>query len=315
MASELVPIPVPPSSPAVWSGPDDVVDAWLAGRSPRTLRAYAGDLDHFARFVGADSGGSAVDYLLNNGHGQANACVLGYRGWMTGLGLAAATIARRLAALRSVVKCARMLGRTTWSLDVEAPKAAKYRDTRGPGLDGWRRMVDRAKGDGDTPKARRDRALIRLLHDRALRRGEAVGLDLADVDLAEATVEVLGKGRSQTERLTIGEPTVKALREWIESRGPDPGPLFIRLDPGGQGQRLTGEGVRLIVGRLAEGSGIDRRVRPHGLRHGAITESLDRGDDIRHVMKFSRHKDMKTLMIYDDSREDAGGDIAKKFEE
>ena len=84
--------------------------AWLAGRSPRTLRAYAGDLDHFARFAGAGSGGHAVDLLLGMSHGQANACVLAYRNAMTDGGLAAATIARRLAALRSVVKCARTSG-------------------------------------------------------------------------------------------------------------------------------------------------------------------------------------------------------------
>ena len=55
-------------------------------------------------------------------------------------GLATATIARRLAALRSMVKLARALGRIAWTLDIAGPKAEPYRDTRGPGLDGWRTL-------------------------------------------------------------------------------------------------------------------------------------------------------------------------------
>jgi integrase/recombinase XerC len=50
---------------------------------------------------------------------------------------------------------------------------------------------------------------------------------------------------------------------------------------------------------------------PHGLRHQAITRALDLGRDLRDVAKFSRHRDVRTLMIYDDSRRDVGGDIAK----
>jgi integrase/recombinase XerC len=177
-------------------------------------------------------------------------------------------------------------------------------------------MLAAADRLGDTPKARRDRAIIRLLHDRGLRRGEAVGLDLADVDLTEGTVEILGKGRSQTERLTIGPATVQAMAGWIESRGSHPGPLFVRLDPGKNlGGRLTGEAVRLIVAGIAKLAGLDRVCRPHGLRHAAITEALDRGRDVRDVAKFSRHKDVRTLLIYDDSRLDVGGDIARMLEE
>jgi hypothetical protein len=50
----------------------------------------------------------------------------------------AATIARRLAALRSIVKLDRTLGRVAWSVDIEGPRNESHRDTRGPGLDGWR---------------------------------------------------------------------------------------------------------------------------------------------------------------------------------
>jgi integrase/recombinase XerC len=314
MSTELVPIIPAQSLPAI--SQVDLVAAFLAGRNLRTLRAYGGDLDDFARFLGSPDRKSAIEALLAAGQGGANAWALGYRNGLLARELSPATIARRLAALRSVVKLARTLGRVAWTLDVEAPKAVRYRDTRGPGQDGWLKMLAAAEGLSDTPKARRDRALLRLLHDRGLRRGEVVGLDLADVDLAEGTVEILGKGRSQKERLTIGPATVEAMTRWIEVRGSEPGPLFHRLDPGKNlGGRLTGDAVRRIVAGIAKLAGIDRVVRPHGLRHQAITRALDLGQDIRDVAKFSRHKDIRTLMIYDDSRRDVGGTIAKLLED
>ena len=118
-----------------------------------------------------------------------------------------------------------------------------YRDTRGPGHDGWRRLWSFAEALGDSQKARRDRAVLRLLYDRGLRRGELVVLDLADVDLDDDSpgVSIIGKGRTESGRLTINEPTRRTLVAWMESKGDEPGPLFIRLDPGGLGQRLTGE--------------------------------------------------------------------------
>jgi len=52
-------------------------------------------------------------------------------------------------------------------------------------------------------------------------------------------------------------------------------------------------------------------VRPHGLRHAAITHALDvTGGDVRRVQKFSRHRDLRTLTVYDDNRQDIAGQVA-----
>ena len=74
---------------------------------------------------------------------------------------------------------------------------------------------------------------------------------------------------------------------------------------------MTGEAVRLIIARIGQAAGLDRVPGPHGLRHQAITRALDLGRDLRDVAKFSRHRDIRTLAIYDDSRRDVGGDIAR----
>lgn len=120
-------------------------------------------------------------------------------------------------------------------------------------------------------KALRDRAVLRLLYDLGLRRSEVVGLDVDDLDLDAGTVAVLGKGRTQKSSLTLPGPTKEAIRQWLELRGMELGPLFINFDRARKGCRLTGTSLYRIVRSLGEQVGL--RVRPHGLRHTAITEA------------------------------------------
>jgi integrase/recombinase XerC len=57
-----------------------------------------------------------------------------------------------------------------------------------------------------------------------------------------------------------------------------------------------------------------RPVAPHGLRHASITHARDLGRDLRDVAKFSRHKNIQTLLVYDDNRRDVGGEIARQID-
>src|SRR5271166_3537096 len=200
--------------------PEDIYDAWLEGRNARTQRAYEADLRDFAAFLRLDTSNQATVALVAAGHANANRIALAYRADMASRGLAASTIAHRLAALRSMLKLARQIGQITWNLDVESPKVQTYRDTRGPGDDGWKairqRAADRAKGG--EPVRVRDRAILRVTHDLGLRVSELVGLDLADVELlgeVPSAVWILGKNRTAKEMLSLAEPTAQALRQWI----------------------------------------------------------------------------------------------------
>src|SRR2546423_1352929 len=80
-----------------------LIERWKEGRSPDTLKAYSGDLAHFAHWHRAENVGASVDALLRGGHGQANETARAYRSAMVDEGLAPATINRRLSALRSLV--------------------------------------------------------------------------------------------------------------------------------------------------------------------------------------------------------------------
>lgn len=310
--TELVPSFAPVS-------PDDIVGHFLAGRNPRTLRAYDGDLKDFARFVGLDDPRRAVASLLAAGPASANAAVLRYRVAMEEKGLSPATVGRRLAAVRSVVKLARTLGQIVWTIEIQSPKVETYRDTRGPGRDGVRSIVGGLKSGGSAVRVR-DLAIVRLLYDLALRRGELVALDLEDVEIEgtpprPVSLWARGKGRGSKERFTLPDGTILALMGWLEIRGPEPGPLFLRLDPAvkytGESGRLTDRSVGRLVGRAGVRAGLDRKVRAHGLRHAAITSALDQTSDVTKVQRFSRHKDLRTLGIYDDRRQDFAGQIAR----
>jgi integrase/recombinase XerC len=299
------PAAVPPSVPECYR----LVSLFFDGRKPKTLAAYQADLEDFRRYMCAPTLTNAAHWLLDGPPSVANEFALIYRSKMIERGLQPATINRRLATLRSLVKFANTLGLVSWTLSVENLPVLPYRDTDGPDREGFRAMLD-AAGAQPGPKGLRDVALLRLLHDLGLRRGEAVRLDTDDVDLPGNRILILGRGRSQKkEPVTLPEPTRAALAAWLEARGSEPGPLFVNFDRAGKGHRLTGTAVYHIVGRLGAKAGLS--VRPQELRHLAITTALDRTDgDVRAVAEFSRHKDLRPLSRYCDNRQELAGKVA-----
>src|SRR6202041_844935 len=141
--------------------------------------------------------------------------------------LAPATVNRRLAALRSFVKLARTIGLVKWNIEVEGIDADPYRDTRGPGNENVLKMLALLKNRHDS-KGIRDRALLRLLYDRALRRGEVCSLNLEHVD-AERGLAILGKGKKVRVWISLPKAARDALNDWLKVRGDKPGPLFTSL--------------------------------------------------------------------------------------
>jgi integrase/recombinase XerC len=297
------------------AAPVDVVRAFLSGRSPHTLAGYSRDLEAFARFAGQASAGDAVELLLASGQATAHAAALAWKGHMIERGLSPATINRRLAAVRSLVKLARQLGRVNWDLEVTGPRSSSYRDTAGPGEDGWRKVLEQAKTEASDGSAAgvRNLALVRLLHDLGLRRGEVESLDLEHYDPSRGQLAVKGKGKLERIRLSVPGPVRTALDAWIQIRGLDPGPLFLRLDRAHRGgdRRLRADGIHELLGALGRRAGLSRRLRPHGLRHAGITAVLDKSaGNVRMAQRFSRHVNLQTLLKYDDNRTDLGGQAA-----
>ena len=293
---------------APWTGA--LVDAWLSGRSPRTLEAYRGDLQDFRAFTGLPTAEKALSALLELPQGEANRAAMAYRAHLLDRGLAPATVNRRLAALRSVSTLARRLGYVSWPLEVDNVRSESYRDTRGPGVDGFRRLLAELDERGGDAKAKRDRAALRLLFDLGLRRAEVVALDVEDVDLERGTVAIIGKGRREKALRSLPPATVAALSAWLEELGADAGPVFVNLSPSAPRARLRLPSLTRLVKTLGKQAGV--KVTPHGLRHAAITRLLElTGGDVTAVREFSRHADVRTLMIYDDRRTNRAGELAE----
>jgi integrase/recombinase XerC len=306
---ELAPVPAPTSGRGV-------VEAFLAGRTTRTLQAYTDDLRLWAAWLGpAVPVDAAVEQLLQASAGEAHRQVLAYRASMVERKLSSATINRRLAALRSLVRLARMLGLVVWSLEVPGLRLERMRDTRGPGVPAVRRML-RAAALQEPAKAARDTALLRLMFDLALRRAEVLAVDVADLDLERSAMWVWRKGKRERKLLSLPKATSVALTAWLEQRGSAAGALFGNFDRSGKGGgRLSGEGLYSVVQMLGAKAKAGR-VRPHGLRHTAITRAMEEagrlGIPIEEVLAYSGHskRSLPLLLEYRDNLRDRQGELA-----
>jgi integrase/recombinase XerC len=252
--------------------------------SAHTLRSYANDLTDFQAFLAARGTPdlAAADLRL-------------VRAWLAALharGLAPASVARKLAALRS---CFRFLVRRGV---MEGNPAREARSPRQPRklvtflpIDEATQLVD-GRAVGGASRAR-DIAILELLYASGLRVSELSGLDLDDVDRTECTVRVLGKGRK--ERIVpYGTQAARALETWLGERGEQGGPVFTNA----RGGRLTVRSVHTIVRRAARAAGITRRVSPHTLRHTFATHLLDGGADLRAIQELLGHSRLSTTQRY-----------------
>ena len=314
--NEGLPAPVPKVTPF------DLYAALIAHASkPTTRRARQQDAIDFAKFMnleGNEEGAKlACAGLIAHGVAEANIIALAYKTHLAERGLSAATRNRRLSTVRTIVRLARRIGLVGWSIEIESLRVTPYRDTTGPGYANWLRLHGTAeklaKRDAKG-KGKRDLAMILLLRDHGLRREEVVSLDTNHWEPDRGKLWILGKGYQERIPITINPPTIIAIEQWLDVRGREPGPLFVRVGncPLSRLQRLDGDGVLWIVGDLAKKAGIKGRVRPHGLRHEAITRvlhltqgNLDAGQ------KFGRQKDANTTQRYNDARTDVLGEMAR----
>lgn len=290
-----------------------LLDSFLSGKSERTIEAYRRDLEDFQKFMRAETEREAAKRFLSGSLGEANSIALQYRKHLTERGLQSTTINRRLAALRSLSQMGRTLGMISWTLEVKNQKVEAYRDTRGPGIDNFKKILSLTEARGDA-KGIRDKVILRLLFDLGLRRGEVVALDVADLDVERKSIHVMGKGRTQKTELSLATPTIAAMIAWLKVRGESPGPLFLNLDRAKKGDgRISGTSIYRLVKGLGEKIGI--KTRPHGIRHSAVTEAVKKaqtnGMDIEEVLDFSRHSDVRTLMIYRDRERNVQGKLSE----
>lgn len=311
--TDIVPVSTGSAIVLAQPGVKDLLEAFLSGRSPATIEAYRNDLRDLATFLNVTTIDAASETVLRSGHGGANLLALRYKAHLIEKGLSASSINRKLAAVRSLVGLANTLGLVDWHLQVENMRTEKSQVT-GVGLKSVRNLLC-AAGNQRGAKGIRDRAIVRIFFDLALRRAEVCGLDLEDVDLPNQRVAVKRKGHTGKTTLSFPLPTSQALKEWIERRGSEAGPLFYNMDHRHlvERRRITTCGVYHVVRTLGSKAGF--KCHPHQLRHDGITAGViaaqASGMGIEDVLSYSGHTQLSTLMIYRDVQDNKQGRIAE----
>ena len=144
--------------------------------------------------------------------------------------------------------------------------------------------------------ALRDFALFELVYSSGLRRSEAAGLNIGDLDLYSGFARVMGKG-SRERLVPVGDKALSAIREYLETR-PKPlahgNPLFLNH----RNTRLSGAGIALIFKKMAKRARFARPMNPHSVRHSFATHLLDHGCDLKSVQEMLGHKNLQTTEIY-----------------
>jgi len=214
-------------------------------------------------------------------------------------GLAASTVARKVAAVRGLH---RFLVAEGMALEdptrlLESPQRRRSLP-KALTVDEVTRLVEAP--DTTTALGRRDRAMLEFGYATGARVSEITALDELDLDLDEASAVLTGKGGKQRV-VPIGQHAVAALRRWLPDRaslrrsGPDGAAVFLNS----RGRRLTRQGVWGVVRRHATRARIDPdRVSPHVLRHSAATHMVEGGADLRTVQELLGHASISTTQVY-----------------
>jgi integrase/recombinase XerC len=255
--------------------------------SPHTVAAYGRELAAFLQWC--QRAGISDWTRIDSQH------VRSFAARSHAAGLQARSVQRRLSALRSFFGFLIREGVLTRNpgLDVRAPKAGK-RLPHTLDVDQMGALLAlRPQG----PLQLRDLALMELLYSSGLRLAELVGLDLPDLDLADRTVRVMGKG-SKVRIMPVGAQAVAALRQWLRSRA--------GLAAGGEsavfvsrrGRRLGARAIQLLVARHGREQGLAMGVHPHLFRHSFATHLLESSRDLRAVQELLGHASISTTQIY-----------------
>lgn len=229
-----------------------------------------------------------------------------YISWLMEQGVAKASIARKLSAIRSFYRYL-MREEILSTNPLEKRSSPKLEKRSSPKLD--KRLpsfltVEEVKKllqapDLSTPQGQRDRALLELLYASGLRVSELVNLDREQVDLYSREIRVWGKG-SKERMVLMGEPAVHALRTYLDQGRPQllgdkrTKALFLNR----YGERLTARAVQRILEEHTNAAGIGKRVHPHVLRHTFATHLLDGGADLRVVQELLGHANLTSTQIY-----------------
>jgi integrase/recombinase XerC len=264
--------------------------------SPHTLRAYQREIGNFTAYLIEQRGTNVQMHSID--HLQ----IRGYLGELYERGLAKASVARSLAAVRSWFQWMARAGHVTSNPAalVATPKLPKHLP-RVPSIEQMNHLVETAASDEAAAWPERDRVIFELLYGCGIRNAELVGLNLTDLHWAREVILVRGKGRKQR-YVPLGDAAADAIRAYLPSRtlklaGKANEALLLNLRLRGTG-RLTTRSVGRIVKQISLAKGLPAEIHPHTLRHAFGTHMLEEGADLRAIQELLGHERLSTTQRY-----------------
>jgi len=274
--------------------------------SAHTIKAYTGDLDVFAAYIGSRNW-KAIDHIA----------IRGFLSHLYDKGLSKTSVARALAAVRSLYRWMAQEGVVEQNPAklVSTPKLPK-KLPRVPTIEEMNSMLD-----GKMPEVasfpERDRLTFELLYGCGIRNSELVGINLDDISMSNEAILIRGKGKkeryvpfggSALAALSVYLPwrqqlianlnnTLKDKPNNISAKGV-PMKATSALLVNQRGGRLTTRSVGRIVKRIAVAKGLSPDVHPHTLRHAFGTHMLEEGADLRAIQELLGHERLATTQRY-----------------
>jgi integrase/recombinase XerC len=289
--------------------------------SEHTAKCYGADLTQFAEFLLSGGHGSPSDGISSGlpGAGTATAVATqteqeidqrllavdanearSYLGYLNEKAYSKATIARKLATLRSFYKYLVKTNRSsvnplnairTPKQEKKLPRFLEYEEVKRlletPPTESW--------------LGARDRAILETLYSTGVRVSELVGLNMDDIDFLSEVIHIRGKGKK--ERITpISSSALQAIQHYMEFRNKraqnnghfDSKVLFVNK----HGHRLSTRSVRRKMDKYLKAAGLDPAISPHTLRHSFATHMLNNGADLRSVQELLGHQSLSTTQVY-----------------
>ncbi len=261
------------------------------GLSANTRQAYERDLRLFCKTLGFKNS----DTLVNVSREQ----ITGYMTQLKEKGLAAATIARKLAAIKAFYRFMTAEG----YMDAN-PAEVVEAGTKGIKLprvlseDEVVRLLNQP--DITTAEGFRDRTMLEVLYATGMRVSELINLTLERVDLNMKYIIAFGKG-SKERIVPLGSVAAEFLQQYLEKVRPklthaDRNTNIVFLAFGGH--ELTRQRFWQIIRAYGRKANINKALTPHILRHSFATHLLDNGADLRSVQELLGHSDISTTQIY-----------------
>ena len=281
--------------------------------SPYTARCYTADLRQYINHLASNNGATdtavqPVDtQLIDQRIAGADPVVIrGYLTQLDTLSYSPATVARKIATLRSLYKWMHSRGMigSNPMLMIRTPKQTK-RLPKAISVEQIDKLL--SMPDNRDTLGARDRAILETLYSTGVRVSELVDLNRGDLDQPEQTLRIRGKGKKER-MVPLGSHALAAIRNYITLLEPDPRftelrqqsmttqptPLFVNKNGG----RLSSRSVRRKLDKYLAASGLDPSISPHTLRHSFATHLLDNGADLRSVQELLGHQSLSTTQIY-----------------